>query len=384
MGAPGGGHGAARYRAGGPTHRGTGRYGTADPVAVLLRRHRELCARAVDPLEIAAGLEARGVTQRTVAHCRHRDLFSLAEELYARVPRSEETPPPPAGPGDPRPRRGGTPLALLCGATGVLAAAGLVVADGPLQDGCALAGALAVTVALATTAPGHGHPRIRERATLALTTLWLLAWTVYGDDLTAAIPAGGPDAPPAPVLAPLAGLALATAPALWAARLFAVRVGRALDDSRGLAEFATRARRLALLAAGGHALALAAALATVLALTAPATSDGIAGAVPAFLPAAALGLLLFPALLLTAHGRARTAARGLAAACAVEVTATALLFGGRLPGCAALAAPVESAVTAFGTGVVAVLACATTGTALLIHTALALSRASAHSGRAPR
>ncbi|NED15731.1 hypothetical protein G3I33_30205, partial [Streptomyces sp. SID9124] len=35
-----------------------GRRGTADPVRALMHRHRELCERAVDPLEIAAGLEA--------------------------------------------------------------------------------------------------------------------------------------------------------------------------------------------------------------------------------------------------------------------------------------------------------------------------------------
>ncbi|MFD7506711.1 hypothetical protein [Streptomyces sp. NPDC059850] len=64
-----------------------GRRGSVDPVRALMHRHRELCARAVDPLEIAAGLEAHGVTDRTAARFRHRDVFSLAEELYARVPR---------------------------------------------------------------------------------------------------------------------------------------------------------------------------------------------------------------------------------------------------------------------------------------------------------
>ncbi|MGV2921265.1 hypothetical protein RMO59_35855, partial [Streptomyces alfalfae] len=34
------------------------RHGAADPVKALMRRHHDLCARAVDPLEIAAGLEA--------------------------------------------------------------------------------------------------------------------------------------------------------------------------------------------------------------------------------------------------------------------------------------------------------------------------------------
>lgn len=62
------------------------RRGPADPVRSLMHRHRELCERAVDPLEIAAGLEAHGVTDRAAARYRHRDVFSLAEELFARVP----------------------------------------------------------------------------------------------------------------------------------------------------------------------------------------------------------------------------------------------------------------------------------------------------------
>ncbi|BDM72395.1 hypothetical protein HEK616_58820 [Streptomyces nigrescens] len=65
------------------------RRGPADPVRALMHRHQALCAHAVDPLEIAAGLEAHGVTDRTAARFRHRDVFSLAEELYARVPRAE-------------------------------------------------------------------------------------------------------------------------------------------------------------------------------------------------------------------------------------------------------------------------------------------------------
>ncbi|MFD3543873.1 hypothetical protein ACFWUQ_30830, partial [Streptomyces sp. NPDC058662] len=67
-----------------------------DPVKALLHRHRALCERAVDPLEIAAGLEAHGITDRTAGRFRHRDVFALAEELYARTPRGEA---PPAAPG---------------------------------------------------------------------------------------------------------------------------------------------------------------------------------------------------------------------------------------------------------------------------------------------
>lgn len=71
------------------------RRSAADPVKGLLHRHRELCERAVDPLEIVAGLEAHGVTDRTAARFRHRDVFSLAEEMYARVPRDGDAPAPP-------------------------------------------------------------------------------------------------------------------------------------------------------------------------------------------------------------------------------------------------------------------------------------------------
>ncbi|MFI0737005.1 hypothetical protein ACH4PU_02685 [Streptomyces sp. NPDC021100] len=63
-----------------------GRPGPApDPVRALLLRHHAVCADAVDPWELAARLEARGVTDRAAAVCGHRDVFSLAEELYARV-----------------------------------------------------------------------------------------------------------------------------------------------------------------------------------------------------------------------------------------------------------------------------------------------------------
>lgn len=59
----------------------------ADPVHDLLIRHLPLCETAVDPLEIAAELEAAGIGPGTAARYRHSDVFSLAEELYARVPR---------------------------------------------------------------------------------------------------------------------------------------------------------------------------------------------------------------------------------------------------------------------------------------------------------
>ncbi|MER5635780.1 hypothetical protein ABT095_02350 [Kitasatospora sp. NPDC002227] len=62
--------------------------GFADPVRELMVRHREVCEQAVDPLEIAAALEDSGLGPPEAARYRHADVFTLAEELYARVPRS--------------------------------------------------------------------------------------------------------------------------------------------------------------------------------------------------------------------------------------------------------------------------------------------------------
>ncbi|NEC47433.1 hypothetical protein G3I18_02360, partial [Actinospica acidiphila] len=104
--------------------------GAADPVKVLLHRHRELCERAVDPLEIAAGLEAHGITDRTAARFRHRDVFSLAEELYARVPRDADTAPAapdvPDAPAREKDRRRSAAVLLLPLLPGTLCAAALI------------------------------------------------------------------------------------------------------------------------------------------------------------------------------------------------------------------------------------------------------------------
>jgi hypothetical protein len=60
---------------------------SADPVRELMAAHRGLCERAVDPLEIAAGLEEAGIGAALIGRYRHADVFGLAEELFARVPR---------------------------------------------------------------------------------------------------------------------------------------------------------------------------------------------------------------------------------------------------------------------------------------------------------
>ncbi|WP_240980706.1 hypothetical protein [Streptomyces sp. Z423-1] len=86
-----------------PAPQRTQRRGPADPVKALMHRHRDLCERAVDPLEIAAGLEAHGITDRTAARYRHKDVFSLAEEMFARIPHDNDTPTPPHPPPPPAP-----------------------------------------------------------------------------------------------------------------------------------------------------------------------------------------------------------------------------------------------------------------------------------------
>ncbi|MEU9231650.1 hypothetical protein [Streptomyces subrutilus] len=71
----------------------------ADPIDELLSRLDGLAAAAVHPDEIAAVLESDGMTDEYIrlTYGRH-DSFALAEELYARVPRSfpepEDTPDP--------------------------------------------------------------------------------------------------------------------------------------------------------------------------------------------------------------------------------------------------------------------------------------------------
>ncbi|WP_051731600.1 hypothetical protein [Kitasatospora phosalacinea] len=92
---------------------GTPASGTpADPVRELLDANRELCEQAVDPLEIAAALEDSGLAADGAARYRHADVFGLAEELYARVPRR----PPAREPLPPAEPLRALPLAALYGA----------------------------------------------------------------------------------------------------------------------------------------------------------------------------------------------------------------------------------------------------------------------------
>ncbi|MEU9172440.1 hypothetical protein AB0D34_32430 [Streptomyces sp. NPDC048420] len=352
----------------------------ADPVKALMHRHRELCERAVDPLEIAAGLEAHGVTDRTAVRFRHRDVFSLAEEMYARVPRDGETPPPPTAEKAPGARADWALLTLLPGAMCAATVAGIRLTDGQSRLVAALVGALAVSFAV-RAALSRGPLATPDRAPTPSTSTWaywLLAYAALGDGLLAAAVTGGPDALPTgaadapwPVAtAPLLALALSCAPAAWAAHLFGARARRKLTVSRGLEDFAASVRPLLL---GTFALYLCA-------LTALAALSGAVLAEPVACPQViTLGALLFLARLLTVHRFTHAPVVVLTAAATAQGTALAASFAARLPGCAFLATPVEALVDLWGPGGIQTLSCGTGALALLIHAIRKLTRASAHS-----
>ncbi|QNP70354.1 hypothetical protein IAG44_13455 [Streptomyces roseirectus] len=358
------------------------RRGGVDPVKALMHRHRELCERAVDPLEIAAGLEAHGLTDRAAAQYRHRDVFSLAEEMYARVPRQEAT--PGQAPAE-RPASSVRPawvlLSLLPGALCAATVAGLRLTHGTGRQAVLGAGVLAVAVAVRAVLR-HGplsplrRPRpVPHRAVSA--TCWLLLYAAVGDGLLAGAVAGGPDRPPgltpdAPwplTAAPLLTLALACAPAAVCAHLLAVHAGRRLHVSRGLAEFARAVRPLLL----GTVALFTAALAGLTALC-----GVVLGEPAAYARVLPLGLLLFLARLLTVHGFTHAPAVVLSAAAAVEALAPATVLAGRLPGCGALSAPADALVSAWGPAALPALAAGAAALTLLAHAARTLTKASAH------
>ncbi|WP_443049256.1 hypothetical protein [Streptomyces sp. NBC_00316] len=356
----------------------TSRRGPVDPVKTLMHRHRELCERAVDPLEIAAGLEAHGVTDRTAARYRHRDVFSLAEELYARVPAVAGEPgraPAPAPMRDVETRAAWTLLALLPGAACVATAVALRLSDGVLGGGMrltvTLGGALVALVGLSLCLRNGPLRAVEGHSSAAAPVYgyWLLGYVLYGDALLHQVLSGGPEGPWTITPAPLLGLALAVAPAAWCAHLFSVHAQRKLAGSRALEEFAAGVRPLLF---GTVALFLCV-LTGLLRL-----ADLGYGGGGSLVAAAALGVLLLLARLLTVHGFPEPATTGLAAACAVEAAAPALILTGRLPGLHFVARPVDAVIAAGGTGAVPALACGAAALGLLVHATVALSRASAH------
>ncbi|MCX5204376.1 hypothetical protein OG897_23350 [Streptomyces sp. NBC_00237] len=352
--------------------KGVSRSGPVDPVRVLMHRHRELCERAVDPLEIAAGLEAHGVTDRTAARFRHRDVFSLAEELYARVPRADEDAAPAHAPGPPA-RDASLPTAwaayaLMPGALCALTLLGTADLSGGARIVAATAGALA-TLAAVVLCLRRGP--LRADGYLPWTrTAWLLLYAVLGDGVLTRLLGEGPLWAPEP--ATLVGLTAALAPAAWCARLLTVQARRRLSVSRGTEDFGAAVRPLLFGVFGLYAVTL-----TVLLYGAARLGFGGTFAVSAL----AVGSLLFLARLLAVHGLPGVGKAGLTVACAVECVAVASLLAARLPGCEALAEPVRAVAREWGTGAVPAAACGAAALGLLAHAAVALSRASAHAGR---
>lgn len=358
------------------------RRGAADPVKALMHRHRELCERAVDPLEIAAGLEAHGVTDRTAVRFRHRDVFSLAEEMYARVPRNGEEPPRPAAPATTaRPRVDRALLALLPGALCAATVVGLRLTSGRSRLCIAAVGVLAVALglrALLRRGPlGTGRRTGPHPTGTGTWTWWLLGYAALGDGLLRGAVAGGPDGLPTGLpdgpwplaAAPVLALALGCAPAVWSAHLLTARARRKLTASRGLEEFAASVQPLLL---GTFALFLGA-LTALLALSAAALGE------PAgYAQVLTLGALLLLARLLTVHGFTHAPVIALGATALGEAAAVSAVFAGRLPGCAVLSAPVDALVDAWGPGSVPALLCGAAALALLIHATRTLTRASAH------
>lgn len=357
---------------------------SADPVKALMDRHRALCERAVDPLEIAAGLEAQGITDRTAAiRFRHRDVFSLAEEMYARTPRDGDTRPPRrTAPPVPRARAAWVVPALLPGAVCAAAVAGLRLTQGQPRLITAVAGVLAVV--LATRAAVRRGPLAApgRKPSAGLPVWWLAGYALLGDGLLRTALAGGPDGPPTgtadgpwPVtLAPFLALALACAPAAWTAHLFATAARRRLTASRGLDDFAAAVRPLLL----GAVTLFLAALAALL-----AAAGAVLGEPAAQPQALALGALLLLARLLAAHGFAHASTLVLSATALAQATALALLFAARLPGCGALAVPTEALVTAWGPAAVPTVTCGIGALALLVHATRRLTTASAHARTEP-
>ncbi|WP_420706059.1 hypothetical protein [Streptomyces sp. NRRL S-455] len=354
------------------------RRGAADPVKALIHRHRELCERAVDPLEIAAGLEAHGITDRTAARFRHRDVFSLAEEMYARVSRGEDAPPP-ATPTAPRARVEWALLTLLPGTLCAAAVTALHLTQGRSRQIAAAAGVLAVALAL-RAAVRRGPLGPTDRTTPRRTTLWtcwLVAYSLLGDGLLVSSVAGGPDGLPDGMAdgpwpltaAPVLALTLACAPAAWIAHLFTARARRKLGVSRGLEDFAAAVRPLLL----GAVVLFLGALAVLLILCSKALGEPAALA-----EVLTLGALLFLARLLTTHGFTYAPAVVLTATVTVQAAALATVFTSRLPGCGFLATPVETLVTTWGADSVPSLACGAAALALLVHAIRKLTRASAH------
>ncbi|AUY49935.1 hypothetical protein [Streptomyces sp. CB01881] len=337
---------------------------SGDPVREVMAEHRLLCERAVDPLEIAVGLEEAGLGQEAAARCRHADLFGLAEELYARVPRRPPAPPA-AGEADPgaagnRQRNRGAALrasvltvlpvaaaAALGGRWPVLLPAAVPLAllpalpalpVEPVPSGpCATAGPeLGPSAALLPEVPHPAGPRRWRPAVLGhgAGVAGLLLLPLAGA-------AGGPGDGRVTAALVLAA-ALSAGSAEWAARWFRHVGGGHLRTAGTLAEFRARMRPVLPVAVALHLAVLTvlsfAALAVLTAL-APRPGPGHGGGLlhlaaeragPAQWAAqGVLGLLLVLTALPARCGRHRAAALGALAGSAAA--AVPLVLGRSAP-----------------------------------------------------
>ncbi|KQV23838.1 MULTISPECIES: hypothetical protein [unclassified Kitasatospora] len=282
-----------------------------DPVRELMERHRTSCEQAVDALEIAAALEDAGLGPAEAARCRHADVFSLAEELYARVPRRPPTAPVPVPPVRWQQRswqalrsavRHGLPAAALAGGVAVLPP----VARGPLAVLCGGWLAWAAARPDGASAPdGTVLHRAGYGAGVAL--LVVLPVTTGG-------PAGA-----------VLGVAVATAVGAveWTTGWLRQVGWGHLGAARTMADFRARMWPALPVASALHLLATAGlGLTGLLLLTAvgPRPGGGLLyeavhrATGPQWAGQAALALLLLPATVLLRCGRATPAVAGLLAA----------------------------------------------------------------------
>ncbi|MFB8299779.1 hypothetical protein [Kitasatospora purpeofusca] len=339
--------------------------GSGDPVREVMAEHRVLCERAADPLEIAAGLAEAGLGPAAAARCRHADLFSLAEELYARVPRRPPSAEPAGPAGGGRRRRGAAlrtaGLAVLpCAAAAALGAGRpvLLMAAVPLALVPAAAGSTGAGGAAAAPWAGPGPAEGPEAelgpvASCAPTpAAGARRWwdpALRGAGLAAlllvplAVAADGPEERRVTAALVLAA-ALSTGSAEWAARWYR-HVGRGhLGAAATLAEFRSRMRPVLPVALALHLAVLAvlsfAALAVLTALAprpGPAHGGGLLHLAAEraepwqWAAQGLLGLLLVLPVLLARCGRPGAAALGAlagAAGTAAPPAPSAGLLGG--------------------------------------------------------
>ncbi|QMU67751.1 hypothetical protein [Streptacidiphilus sp. P02-A3a] len=290
---------------------------TADPVHTLRERHLACCEGAVHPLEIAAELEAAGIGPGTAGHYRHNDVFALAEELHARVPRRPAALRTPVPESPWRRRAAPAWLAALLyplPALGLwlLAPAGPGARARPFELAAAV---LIGLVAAVTAGPGPG-PAARTGYALGLAAL-----------LGAAVAA--PRADPAMAVA----LAAAMGAADWCARWFRHIGWGHLDTAHSRAGFRVRMRPVLPVTVGLYLSGLAAISFAVLLLTGRRSADSaVAGAIAGaggatWAAQGCTGLVLLLVLLLWRSARQRDALAALLCCLSTVGVAAAVTSG---------------------------------------------------------